>query len=38
MGGIYIDCKSKTMIEDMDELFSKYPNKKFYTCSLYQPR
>ena len=30
-GGIYIDCK--TMIEDMDELFSKYPNKNFYTCS-----
>lgn len=33
-GGIYIDCK--TMIEDMDELFSKYPNKNFYTCSFYK--
>lgn len=30
-GGIYIDCK--TQIENMDELFLKYPNKKFYTCS-----
>lgn len=33
-GGIYIDCK--TTIDDMDELFLKYPNKNFYTCSLYQ--
>jgi hypothetical protein len=33
-GGIYIDCK--TIIEDMDELFSKYPNKNFYTSSRYE--
>jgi mannosyltransferase OCH1-like enzyme len=30
-GGIYIDCK--TQIENMDELFVKYPNKNLYTCS-----
>lgn len=30
-GGIYIDCK--TQIENMDELFLKYPNKNLYTCS-----
>lgn len=30
-GGIYIDCK--TQLENMDELFLKYPNKNFYTCS-----
>jgi hypothetical protein len=30
-GGIYIDCKTK--IENMDELFLKYPNKSLYTCS-----
>jgi hypothetical protein len=30
-GGIYIDCK--TQLENMDELFSKYPNKNLYTCS-----
>jgi mannosyltransferase OCH1-like enzyme len=30
-GGIYIDCK--TQLENMDELFLKYPNKDLYTCS-----
>lgn len=30
-GGIYIDCK--TQLENMDELFLKYPNKNLYTCS-----
>lgn len=33
-GGIYIDAKTK--IEDMDELFKKYPNKDFYTCSFFK--